>query len=532
MAIIAFLLLPHSAFALTSNDPDQEFLWHLDQINAPDAWEISTGSSDVIVAVIDAGIDHNHEDLEDNYWENEDEIAGNGIDDDGNGFIDDTYGWDFMHDDNSPIPVTGVGSDFPSITHGTIIAGLIGAVGNNNRGIVGVNWDVDIMVLRALNRAGFGDSVDVADAVYYAIDNGADIINLSLAGDSDDPILQEALQEAYDSGVTIIVAAGNEDRDTDSFPSYPSCYEGDDGEDIVIGVASSDPRDDKSDFSNYGENCVDISAPGESIYSTQYDNPSKGYDDAYGGFWGGTSFAAPVVAGAAALLLSVYPDLSPDDVRIVLQLSADPLDASPAYSGKLGTGRLNLAAALELGASFSDASMDEPEEEPEDEPEEDIDSPESNIPGIFVGQFIKAPSFSTVYLVDSETTRRPFMNDTAYFTHADSFDEIVMVADDELRLLDLRGLVVTKEDVVLVKIQSDPRTYKVEENEDSQYEPILREIETEEIAIDMYGSRWADYIVDVEPTFFTKYETGAPIDEAIDVDVSKLKTREEIAASS
>ncbi|MDA1024584.1 MAG: S8 family peptidase, partial [bacterium] len=366
-AIIGILLLPHWAFARTSDDPDQEFLWHLEQINAPDAWDVSTGSSDVIVAVIDAGVDHNHEDLSDNFWVNEGEIAGNGIDDEGNGYIDDTYGWDFVHEDNTPIPVTGSGSDFPSITHGTIIAGLIGAVGDNQQGIVGVNWDVQIMVLRALNHVGIGDSRDVARAIEYAAQNDADIINLSLAGDANDPALRDAIQEAYNAGITVIVAVGNEDRDTDRFPSYPSCFEGDDGEDIVIGVASSDLWDDKSDFSNYGEDCVDISAPGERIYSTQYDNASKGFTDAYGGFWGGTSFAAPVVSGAAALLLSAYPDLDPDDVRIILQLSADPLDASSEYDGKLGTGRLNLAAALELAASFSEVAGDAPEPDPEED---------------------------------------------------------------------------------------------------------------------------------------------------------------------
>jgi subtilisin family serine protease len=525
--IVSILILPQPLLALTPDDSSYHLLWHLDKIGAEEAWDITTGSADIIIAVIDAGIDGNHEDLEGNYWVNPGEIPGNGLDDEGNGFIDDDHGWDFVHQDNTPTPVTGVGSDFGSITHGTIIAGLIGAVGDNDQGIAGINWSVKVMVLRALTRAGFGNSSDIADAVDYAVDNGADVINLSLAGDLNDPSLENAVERAFNNNVTVVVAAGNEGRNTDLVPSYPSCNAS-----FVIGVASSTSDDDISDFSNYGEDCIDISAPGESIYSTQFHNESKGYDDPYGGFWQGTSFAAPIVAGAAGLLLAAYPDLTPTEIKTIIQLTADPMDVTGPYIGKVGSGRLNLGAAMAAAPAFSDGDAAELPDGPNPDPEPLPEGDPTELDGVLTGDFIKAPSFSSVYLIDDEGGRRAFINDAAYFTHSDSFGEITDVLDGDLSVFAVTGLALPRPGVVLVKIASDPRVYLLEDNPADPYAPRIRAIDTEAIAIVMYGENWADYIIDIEPTFFTKFTPGTVVSAAFAVDTSIMKTRDELAALS
>lgn len=371
LAVAAMCGQPVVAAAQTPDDRKYELQWYLEQIAAPDAWEVTTGSRDVVVAVLDTGVDLDHPDLSGNIWVNDDEESGNGVDDDGNGYVDDVYGWDFVQDDNNPTANTS-GSD-TAVSHGTLIAGIIGARGNNMIGVAGVAWNVRIMSVRMLNASGSGDAATAADAVDYAVDNGADVINLSFAGDNTDRALRDAIRRAYTSGVVVVAAMGNETRDTDDVAVYPACLRDGDS-DWVIGVASSDTEDTPSEFSNYGANCTDLTAPGEDIYGLQFDDRDAGFADAYGGMWSGTSMASPIVAGAAALLRSAFPSLSVDNVRNAIKLSVDPLTGLRASQRhKYGAGRVNVAQALVLAEQYAstDAVTNTEESPAEEEPADD-----------------------------------------------------------------------------------------------------------------------------------------------------------------
>ncbi|MDY6855356.1 MAG: S8 family serine peptidase [Thermodesulfobacteriota bacterium] len=227
-------------------------------IDAPEAWDITIGSDDTIIAVIDSGVDYNHPDLLDNIWLNEAEAQepDNSIDDDGNGYIDDIRGWDFYDDDNDPIDASN---------HGTSIAGTIAAKGDNNLGITGVCWTARIMVLKAGNSFGELPTSKIIQAIDYAIENGARIINASFAGQNYSEFEKAAISKANEAGVLFITGAGNDGTDNDEFPRYPANYELPN----IITVASTDSNDELSTFSNFGFDSVDLGAPGENIYSTQ-----------------------------------------------------------------------------------------------------------------------------------------------------------------------------------------------------------------------------------------------------------------------
>ncbi|MCH8049298.1 S8 family serine peptidase [Patescibacteria group bacterium] len=528
--LLIVLLIPFFAFARTPNDEFYGDLWYLERIDAPDAWDVTIGSRDVIVAVLDAGVDLDHADLAENLWRNKGEIL-NGSDDDGNGFVDDLNGWDFVDDDNNPSPDTSAMASEDAIAHGSLISGLIGAVGNNGQGVVGVSWKVSIMPLRILNDIGAGSSTEAAAAIEYAVQNGADVINLSFSGEANDPQLQDAIENAYHAGVVIVAAMGNEGRNTDTNPSYPACYQSSE-EDWVIGVASSDEFDRRSLFSNFGAICTDISAPGENIFGIDYHDPNEGFGEEYDGLWSGTSMASPLVAGTAALLLAEYPDLTPADIITILKLSVDPMNVVDPFKGKVGAGRLNIGRALEYGASFLSVPAEEPQEPVGGQtlfgPSPVTGELEEIIP-VSIGHYITSPSFSTVYYVGGDDTRRPFMDTNTYFTYTDSFGTVVEVTDATLPTLSLKSLMLPKPGVVLIKIKSTPTVYVSEVNPSDAFSPILRAIETEEIAIDMYGDNWDDFVIDVSPTFFNYYSFGEPITEPESVDTSIMKTRQQLA---
>lgn len=505
-------MLPAVVFARMPNDTEYDEQWYLDMIDAPQAWDMETGDSSVIIAVLDTGIDLDHPDLEDNIWINTDEIADNGIDDDNNGFVDDVYGWDFIDDDNTPVPDASHGSDPDAVSHGTVISGIIAATGNNNEGLSGVVWDARIMAVRMLDKVGSGDSIDARKAINYAVENGADVINLSFSGSTNDPALRKAVMNAYNQGVVIVAALGNEGVNINANPVYPACYKDGDA-DWVIGVAASNRTDQHSLFSNYGSACTDLSAPGEDMYGLFYYEPSDGYSTLYGDHWSGTSVASPVVAGAAALILSKYPNLGPMDIRNILKLSVDPMSLSGVYRGQFGAGRLNVDQAIVLASTYAQAQT-----------QEDLESVTIAVEGLDFGNFIKSDSYSSVYYIDSQGDRRVFLDANSYFTWSDSFSDIIEVSDDELAQFNLGGLMLPKAGVVLVKIQSDPSVYMLEQGDDDLV-PVLRKISTEEIAITMFGSNWADYVIDIESTFFTKFELGEQINQAFTVDTSQMKTR-------
>ncbi len=317
--------------SLTPNDPYFSSLYGMQKLHAPDAWEYSTGSSDVIVAVVDTGVDYTHPDLAANMWVNSNEIPANGVDDDVNGYIDDYRGWDFYNNDNNPAD---------DHSHGTHCAGTVGAVGNNGIGVVGVTWNVSIMPLKFMGAGGSGPTSAAISAINYARMEGADVISNSWGGDDYSSALKTAIDN---SGAVVVCAAGNDyGRNTDVNPQYPSAYTSSN----IIAVLSTDSSDSLSTFSNIGPTSVDLGAPGTSIYSTI---PGTGY-----GSKSGTSMATPHVAGLAALVKAENSSLSVTEVKALIMDNVDPL---PALSGKcLKGGRINayktMAAVPRLTARF------------------------------------------------------------------------------------------------------------------------------------------------------------------------------------
>lgn len=331
------------------NDPGYALQDYLKQINAENAWTWTTDASNVTVAVIDTGIDYNHPDLKDNIWKNGKEIQDDNIDNDQNGYIDDYYGWDFVN--NTKDNTVKLSSSFSkyAVNHGTLVAGIIGAVGGNKEGITGTAWKVKIMSLRALDSQGDGNTYDVARAIDYAIKNGADIINLSFVGNNNDEILKNSIERAYNSGIVVVAASGNETGvgiDLKKEPKYPICY--DLGKNMVIGVASVDKNNELSYFSNYGETCIDILAPGENIYSTQVYQPQlNAFSEKYGNGWYGTSFAAPMVTGAIALIKSIDKTFTNEEIIQILKDSAKDISfINFGQRKQIGFGLLDVNQAL------------------------------------------------------------------------------------------------------------------------------------------------------------------------------------------
>ena len=283
-------------------------------IDATRAWNIATGSRDVVVAVVDSGADTNHPDLAENIFTNPGEIPGNGIDDDGNGFVDDVHGWDFANDDNDP---------FDDASHGTHVSGTIGAVGANGLGVAGVNWRVSILPLKFLDAEGSGPTSNAILAIDYATQFGITAINASWGGGGFSFALQDSIAAAGSVGTLFVAAAGNDAIDIDGLPHYPASY----ALPNVIAVAATDDADGLAFFSNWGAKTVLLGAPGMDILSTV---PGGGYETKRG-----TSMSAPMVTGAVALLRSVEPDLSVDEVRQRLQAAAVPI---PSLAGKTVTG--------------------------------------------------------------------------------------------------------------------------------------------------------------------------------------------------
>lgn len=293
-------------------------------IDATRAWDATTSAGDVIVAIIDTGVDYTHADLVDNMWRNEGEIPSNGLDDDGNGYVDDVFGYDFVNLDPDPFDDHG---------HGTHVAGIVGAVGNNAAGVAGVAWHVRLLPLKFLGRSGGGYVDDAVSAIEYALDKGARVLNASWGGGPYSQALRDAIADADAADVTFVAASGNEGRDSDLTPHYPSNFDVPN----IVSVAASTAGDGLADFSNYGVTTVDLAAPGVGILST-IPNGLYGYNS-------GTSMAAPFISGALALLLGRFPAMSHATARTVLFASADPV---PALTGFVATGaRLNVARMLE-----------------------------------------------------------------------------------------------------------------------------------------------------------------------------------------
>ncbi len=315
------------------NDPDFRYQWGLHNtgqslpvqqafsgqpgadISALAAWAITTGSADVVVAVIDSGIDSTHPDLAANLWRD----------------ANDNIGWDFLAGDNDPNDPAG---------HGTRMAGIIGAAGNNRIGITGVTWDVSLMVLRVFNTNGEGTVVNIAAAIDYAIANGARIINASYGANRFSLTERDAIRRAANAGLLVVAAACNDGADNDATdgqatPCYPASYD----ELNIIAVAATDNADGLLPSSNYGRTSVDLGAPGELILTTNPLDLGSSYL-----FVSGTSASAAFVSGAAALLLAQNPGLN---VALLRSALLDNVDPAPNLTERTVTGgRLNVARAL------------------------------------------------------------------------------------------------------------------------------------------------------------------------------------------
>ncbi|MFC1752522.1 S8 family serine peptidase [Thermoproteota archaeon] len=332
--------------AFVPNDTYYSSQWNLEVLNMENAWDINMGSSEVVIAVIDSGVDWQHPDLDESIWTNPGEIPGNMFDDDGNGFIDDVRGWDFVdvpsasvypgedytNPDNDPMDFHG---------HGTHVAGIACAETNNSTGIASVAPACKIMALRAGYEipSGYGEFTTefLIQALYYAAENGADIINLSLGGNrnyvASENLFEDAVNYALSQGLVVVAAAGNYASNIDSEQFVPAIYNG------VIAVAATDSDNDTTYFSNFG-NSIDLAAPGDYLRSTYSHHGIWGYSDMQG-----TSMSAPHVSAAAALIKSHSTAItSPNIYQILIQTAVDL--GLPGHDTHFGYGLVNPYQAL------------------------------------------------------------------------------------------------------------------------------------------------------------------------------------------
>jgi subtilisin family serine protease len=334
------------SIAATPDDPSFSQLWALHNtgqtggtpdadIDAPEAWDLTTGSANVVVGVTDTGVDFGHPDLAAQQWVNAGESCGStdpgaacaqrtdGVDNDANGYVDDWRGWDFVNGDNDPTD---------DHDHGTHVSGTIGAVGSNGTGVTGVNWNVKVMALKFLNAAGSGTTADAIAATLYAADNGARVSSNSWGGGPFDQSLLDAVEYGASRGMLFVAAAGNDGRNNDTTATYPSSY----ASEAIVSVAATDHNDGLAFFSNYGAKSVDLGAPGVNILSTTRGGTYEAFQ--------GTSMATPHVAGVAALIAARFPGASPYGLKALLLRSVDPV---ASLAGKTTTGgRLNAFTAV------------------------------------------------------------------------------------------------------------------------------------------------------------------------------------------
>ena len=313
-------------------------------IDAVRAWDTTTGSRDVIVAVIDTGIRYTHQELIGQMWSNPNEIPGNGVDDDNDGYIDNVHGVDTVNFDGDPMDDNG---------HGTHCAGTIGAAANDGNAHVGVAWEVSLMACKFLSADGWGYTSGAIAGIDFAVANGARILSNSWGGGGESQSLYDAIVRAREAGVVFLAAAGNSGVDTDSQPHYPSSYDLEN----IIAVSAIDRNGQLASWSNYGKNTVDVGAPGVDIFSSVSDS-----DSSYA-YYSGTSMATPHVAGVVALMLANNGGLSVVEAKAQLLSTSIPLDSLEGRT--VSGGLVNAAAALgggndgqlELGLRVSESPL-------------------------------------------------------------------------------------------------------------------------------------------------------------------------------
>ena len=303
------------------------------------AWDIQTGDPNMIIAVPDSGLRLTHPDIASRIWVNSGEIASNGIDDDNNGYIDDINGWDWVNSDNNPTDDHG---------HGTNVCGIIGAIPNNNNLYAGANWNSKIMPLKVLNASNSGSYAGMANSIYYAVDKGAKIISMSIGGTSASTLLSNSINYANTNNVLFVTCMMNNNNNIINYPAgYSTTYSN------VISVGSTNPNDQRSapffwsttSGSNFG-NHINVVAPGNFTYGLS--NTS----DTSTNYWGGTSQATPLVASIASLMLAQNPSLTPNQIRTILQNTAEDqkglsTEDIAGFDQYHGWGRVNAYQALQ-----------------------------------------------------------------------------------------------------------------------------------------------------------------------------------------
>lgn len=345
---------------LTPNDPIYSDQWWLPNVAADAAWNTTTGSASVSIAVIDTGFALSHEDLANRWAENSGEEgmtqAGdrcwtgspadkrtNHCDDDGDGMVDNWRGWDFANGDNDP----SVGTTNPNgqyASHGTMTSGMAGAQGNNGKGGAGVNWNSKIMPLQAMNDDGIGYTNDISSAIVYAADHGVKVISLSLGSTAPDDFMRQQIDYAISKGVTVVAAAGNSNCACMVYPAnFPE----------VVAVGATDQSDVRASFSSYGPN-LDLMAPGSGSIRTTYWTPGN-QTSAYTMAVSGTSISTPIVAGIASLVYSRLPEATPNDVARILARGSNMTAGmgGQTRTDLYGYGRINAAIVMQLASLAS-----------------------------------------------------------------------------------------------------------------------------------------------------------------------------------
>lgn len=302
-------------------------------IDMKNAWSITQGDSNVIVGVIDTGTKLDHPEFSGRLWINSMEIPNNGVDDDGNGYIDDLNGWNFVSSSNNPTDDNG---------HGSNVAGIIGANGNNGIGYAGVDWNCKIMTLKVLGSNGQGLYSDFISSIYYAVDNGAHVVNMSIQGSSFSLLYQDAIDYAINNNVVVVAAMGNSNHNLNS---YPAAFNG------VIAVGATNPNDTRANpfnwggGSNYGDH-ISVCAPGNCIFGLYYTS-------SYTYYYSGTSQAAPHVTGLVSLLIAQDSTRTVEDIRMLIESTSEDgvgltIEDKPLWDPYYGFGRINAYQALSV----------------------------------------------------------------------------------------------------------------------------------------------------------------------------------------
>ncbi len=310
--------------------------WHHQTVQTSSAWQVTKGSQDIVVAVVDSGIDYNHTDLRNNMWKNPREVANNGRDDDGNGLVDDVYGWNYVSNNGKPLTTSGS-------HHGTHVAGIIGATGTASRGVYGEAQKVKLIALKFIGDTGTGITSNAIKAIDYAISKRVFAINNSWGSTNRSQALEAAIKRAEKAGILFVVAAGNGDNgvgyDITRRGYYPAAFT----QSNILRVAASKSDNTLTRFSNFGKSLVDVAAPGYNILSTITGNSYMKMS--------GTSMAAPLVTGLAVLVKAANPNLSFSQIKGIIKNSVDPITSlkTKVSSG----GRVNARKAVSMAANIS-----------------------------------------------------------------------------------------------------------------------------------------------------------------------------------